>query len=153
TQVSGRAGRHELSGEVIIQSYTPEHYSIEFAASYDYSSFYAREMKLRKQHDYLPYYFLALVTISDFDVMSLADIAEKISAHLKKKLSDRVVVLGPVAAVIPRIKDRYRYQCVVKYKRESNVRHMLARIAEHYGKQGNQGNVKVSIDMHPQRLM
>ncbi|MFP3491030.1 primosomal protein N', partial [Staphylococcus sp. SIMBA_130] len=64
TQVSGRAGRHLLPGEVIVQSYTPEHYSIEMAAEHDYQSFYQREMVTRKQFGYPPFYFLAMVNVS-----------------------------------------------------------------------------------------
>lgn len=153
TQVSGRAGRHELTGEVVVQTYTPEHYSIELVSGHDYLSFYKREMEERKQYHYPPYYFLALVTISDPDLMKVAGTAEKIAAVLRKKLSDRAVILGPVAAAIPRIKDRYRYQCVVKYKREPNLHDTFAQIAKHYGNQREQKELKISIDMNPQMLM
>src|SRR5699024_10801625 len=65
TQVSGRAGRHELPGNVIIQTYTPEHYSIQLASKYDFTSFYQHEMSMRHTFLYPPYVFLVLLTISD----------------------------------------------------------------------------------------
>ncbi|HET7522110.1 MAG TPA: primosomal protein N', partial [Bacillales bacterium] len=153
TQVSGRAGRHELSGEVIVQSYTPDHYSILLASGHDYLSFYRQEMRQRKLHRYPPYVFLALVTVTGPDLTEVAGSAEKITAYLNRHLSGEAVVLGPVAAAIPRIKDRYRYQCMVKYKRESNVRDCLTRITEHYGKTKKHEDLKITIDMNPQMLM
>src|SRR5699024_6839755 len=65
TQVSGRAVRHELPGNVIIQTYTPEHYSIQLASKYDFTSFYQHEMSMRHTFLYPPYVFLVLLTISD----------------------------------------------------------------------------------------
>ena len=68
TQVSGRAGRHELAGEVVIQTYTPEHYSIILAGEQDFDQFYQQEMMIRKIHHYPPFYYLALVTVSHENV-------------------------------------------------------------------------------------
>src|SRR5699024_7021145 len=65
TQVSGRAGRHKLDVEVIVQSYTPEHYSINLASEYDFKGFYEKEMTMRRTFKYPPYVFLALITITD----------------------------------------------------------------------------------------
>ncbi|HET7578246.1 MAG TPA: primosomal protein N' [Bacillales bacterium] len=153
TQVSGRAGRHELPGEVIVQSYTPEHYSIELASQHDFRTFYTREMRERQVHRYPPYYFLALVTISDPDLTKAAGTAEKITGFLKQQLSSQAIILGPVAAAVPRIKDRYRYQCMVKYKREPGLHESFAKIVEHYGKAGRHKDLQISVDMNPQMLM
>src|SRR5699024_4562143 len=64
TQVSGRAGRHTLPGEVVVQSYTPEHYSIQHAGKYNFISFYEEEMNYRRSFQYPPYVFLVLITVS-----------------------------------------------------------------------------------------
>ena len=79
TQVSGRAGRHELAGEVVIQTYSPEHYSIELAGQQDYDQFYQKEMMIRKIHRYPPFYYLALITVSHEELMKVVDVTEKIS--------------------------------------------------------------------------
>src|SRR5690625_4566847 len=63
TQVSGRAGRHVLPGEVIIQTYSKEHYSIELASEYNFMAFYEREMNYRRQFQYPPYVYLVLITV------------------------------------------------------------------------------------------
>ena len=73
TQVSGRAGRHEKPGEVIIQTYTPEHYAIELSKEQLYEPFYEREMHMRRQAGYPPYYYLTLVQVSHEDVMMAAE--------------------------------------------------------------------------------
>ena len=66
-QVSGRAGRAENPGEVVIQTYNNDHYSIMLSRSHDYLTFYKEEMKIRKQLNYTPYYYLILVRISTKD--------------------------------------------------------------------------------------
>ena len=79
TQVSGRAGRHELAGEVVIQTYSPEHYSIELASQQDFDQFYQKEMMIRKIHQYPPFYYLALITVSHEELMKVVDVTEKIA--------------------------------------------------------------------------
>ena len=73
TQVSGRAGRHELAGEVVIQTYTPEHYSIELAGEQDFDLFYQQEMMIRKTHKYPPFYYIALITVHHEDLLKVVD--------------------------------------------------------------------------------
>lgn len=153
TQVSGRAGRHERSGQVIIQTYTPQHYSIERVEDHDYLSFFRQEMKERQQHHYPPYYFLALITVTDPDLMKVASTAEKIAAILKKNLSTGAVVLGPVAASIPRVNDRYRYQCMIKYRQEPHLQDIFTRIMAHYGHGHKSDDLKIAVDMNPQILL
>lgn len=153
TQVSGRAGRHELPGEVVIQTYTPEHYSIQLAAEQDYQEFFAREMFLRRQNDYPPYYFIVLITISHEDLMKTVDTAETITAYIKRKVGPKTVVFGPSASPITRINNRYRYQCLIKYKREPNLGSILKQINETYGRNTNQSGIYISIDVNPFIMM
>ena len=98
TQVSGRAGRHELAGEVVIQTYSPEHYSIELAGQQDFDQFYQKEMMIRKIHKYPPFYYLALITVSHEELMKVVDVTEKISVTLSSRLSKGAHILGPVAS-------------------------------------------------------
>ncbi|MFD2616934.1 primosomal protein N' [Terrilactibacillus laevilacticus] len=153
TQVSGRAGRDQLPGEVIIQSYSTEHYSIIHASYHDYHSFYDQEMQMRYRHHYPPFYYLALITLSHPQVTKVVDIAEKIAGHLKKGLSSDAQILGPTSSAIPRIKDRYRYQCMVKYKREPNLLALLKRIQEHYPTGTKNDDLKITIDLNPFIMM
>ncbi len=79
-QVAGRAGRDELRGEVLVQSYTPEHYSIQLVKEHDYEQFVAKEMQSRKIGGYPPYYFMALLTISDTELASVMQTSQKNNA-------------------------------------------------------------------------
>lgn len=153
TQVSGRAGRHELPGEVVIQTYTPENYSIQLASMYDYDSFYEQEMFLRKSHAYPPYYFLALVTVSHPEITKVVSVTDKIVQLLRRNVSNDSKILGPVASPIPRIKDRYRYQCMVKYKREKNLHETLRKIIEHFQQEMSSNDLMITIDLSPNTMM
>ncbi|MFJ7728975.1 primosomal protein N' [Neobacillus sp. NPDC097160] len=152
TQVSGRAGRHQLPGEVIIQTYTPEHYSIELAGHQDYDLFYQREMMIRKTHHYPPFYYLSLITVSHEQLFTVVSATEKIVSYVRSHVSNEAVVLGPAASPIPRINNRYRYQCLIKYKREPNIIKTLKTILDQYQKDTKSG-LQVSIDVNPYILM
>ncbi|MFD1705832.1 primosomal protein N' [Siminovitchia sediminis] len=153
TQVSGRAGRHELSGEVVVQTYTPGHYSIQLAAAQDYGRFYVQEMSMRKVGSYPPFYYLALITVTHEDLMKAVSVTEKISAFLQSNISDQAILLGPVASSIPKINDRYRYQCLIKYKREPNLFPALRKVLEHYNTQSSREGFSVTIDIEPNNMM
>ncbi|MBM4763982.1 primosomal protein N' [Bacillus sp. B15-48] len=153
TQVSGRAGRHELPGEVVIQTYTPEHYSVELAGRQDYDHFYQQEMMARKIHKYPPFYYLSLVTVSHEDLMKVVSVTEKITRLIASRLSKEAAILGPVASPIPRIKNRYRYQCLIKYKKEPELKRTLKSILDHYQRETASGNLQISIDLNPYILM
>ncbi|MDQ6596908.1 primosomal protein N' [Bacillus salipaludis] len=152
TQVSGRAGRHKLPGEVIIQTYTPEHYSVELAGTQDYDLFYNREMMVRKVHHYPPFYYLTLITVSHEQLMTVVSVTEKIAGYVRSRVSNETVVLGPTASPIPRINNRYRYQCLIKYKREKDLSRTLKTILDQYQKDMAHG-LQVSIDLNPFILM
>ncbi|MGG1678768.1 primosomal protein N' [Neobacillus sp. NRS-1170] len=152
TQVSGRAGRHQLPGEVIIQTYTPEHYSIELAGKQDYDLFYQREMMIRKMHHYPPFYYLSLITVSHEQLMTVVSATENIVNYVRSQVSREAVVLGPAASPIPRINNRYRYQCLIKYKREPNLSAALKIVLDQHQKDAVKG-LQVSIDVNPFILM
>jgi primosomal protein N' (replication factor Y) (superfamily II helicase) len=153
TQVSGRAGRHELAGEVVIQTYSPEHYSIELAGEQDFDAFYQREMMVRKMHKYPPFYYIALITVSHEELLKVVDVTEKITKFLTSRLSKTAYILGPVASPIPRINNKYRYQCLIKYKREPNLTETLKEVLDHYGQAAHRSGLQVSIDTNPFILM
>lgn len=152
TQVSGRAGRHDLPGEVIIQSYTPDHYAVTDAAANDYERFFQQEMQIRYRHGYPPFYYLALINLTHPEVTAAADAAGRVASILKNNLSSSVQVLGPVVPTIARIKDRYRFQCMVKYKREPSLIPLLWKITRHFQETGKD-SLQISIDMNPVALM
>jgi len=152
TQVSGRAGRHEKHGEVIIQSYTPEHYAIELAKIQDYEPFYEREMFLRRRSGYPPYYFVALVQISHEDVMMAAEYAGRAADWLRENLSNQVAIIGPTTASISRLQNRYRYQCLIKYKIEPNLIPVLQRLLAMYRAEWIKQGILMTVDLDPSTI-
>ncbi len=153
TQVSGRAGREKRPGEVVIQTYSPDHYSIQHAKSHDYIQFAQREMYQRKETGYPPYYYMTLITVAHEDVMKTMKTAENIAKFLRHQLSSETKVLGPTVSPIARIKDRYRYQCMIKYRNEPSLKQTLGKILQHYQQEIEREHLLISIDNNPQMFM
>ena len=157
TQVAGRAGRHELPGEVFVQTYAPEHYSIISASRHDYTSFMEKEMTLRKFHEYPPYHRLILITLSHEQIPLLMRTAETLAARLKelaKSLQPHPIdILGPVASPIARIKDRYRFQCMIKYRGEMSISGLVKQAVASIEDVEKQHKLTISVDVDPQVLM
>ncbi|WP_439444026.1 primosomal protein N' [Listeria aquatica] len=152
TQVSGRAGRHELPGEVVVQSYAPEHYSIRFAKEHDYLGFYQHEMRMRKRGAYPPFYYLTLISVSDQNERKAIQTIQEMSRYLQTKLTEKSLILGPVPSTISRINNKYRYQCMIKYKVEPELKKELKTLLDHYQKEQAKG-LTISIDVQPYVLM
>ncbi|MCM3742782.1 primosomal protein N' [Sporosarcina luteola] len=149
TQVSGRAGRHELAGEVFIQTYSPEHYAIELAKTQHYEPFYNLEMSARKQYGYPPFFFITLVQFSHEDLLKVADFADKGTRYLKSSLSPETVIIGPAAAAISRVNNRYRYQCLIKYKKEPKLIGTLQQLIRMYRTNWMKEGLLMSVDVDP----
>ncbi len=153
TQVSGRAGRHELSGEVVVQTYTVGHYSIDLASGHDYHSFYETEMQIRREHKYPPYYYLTLISFSHTELLKAVDASEKSASYLQQKVSPGTIILGPVVSPIARIKDRYRYQVMIKYKNEPRLSDLISELLQHFQHEMDGNGLQISVDMNAQNIM
>lgn len=152
TQVSGRAGRAEKHGEVIIQSYTPEHYAIELAKTQQYEPFYEREMMVRHGAAYPPYYFIALIQVAHEDVLLAAEYANKCAEFLRTHLSFNASIIGPTTAGIVRLQNRYRYQCLIKYKIEPNLIPTFLQLMKIYRTDWIKKGVVLTIDLDPSMI-
>lgn len=151
TQVSGRAGRAEKPGEVFIQTFNPDHYAIQLAQSQDYERFFLTEMHMRHQGNYPPYYFAAQLTASHEDEQVAAKAMYQIVDVLKKGLSPQAIVLGPTPKAIARVKRKYYYQVVIKYKHEPQLKAVLEQIRQ--GAQKAQRGLTITIDPEPMNFM
>ena len=149
SQVSGRAGRSNLPGEVIIQSYNPEHYSIRLAKEHDYLHFYQTEMEIRKTLNYPPYYYITVVNISSRDYDLGFSEAKKIGMYLRKNVLTTTQVLGPSMANVFKVNNIYYYQCIIKYKKDDKLDQVLMKLDEIY-KLNNK--VDIAIDVNPVRV-
>lgn len=151
-QVSGRAGRADKKGEVVLQTYNPDHYAIKLAQKNDYEQFFKREMTLRHQGSYPPYYFTARIMVSHEDEAVAARTITQIHQELVQKLLPSTIVLGPTPRAIARIKRRYYYQIVIKYKKDPYLHPLLHQILQSTQSKGYR-DVRVSIDPDPQYFM
>jgi primosomal protein N' (replication factor Y) (superfamily II helicase) len=130
TQVSGRAGRGDLPGKVLVQTYHPDHYAIQFAAKHDYPGFVAKEMNYRRWMHYPPFTVLANVVVQSEKLEEATAWAGTLGHWFQQAPLDKVRVLGPAAAPIVRLKRIYRYHFVLKAEKRqalgATLRAMLA---------------------------
>lgn len=153
TQVSGRAGRHEKEGEVIIQTYNPEHYAIKDVQANDYTAFFNKEMNYRKMGKYPPYFFLINFTIAHKEMKKVMEASKHIHKILLQHLTDKALVLGPSPAALSRINNEYRFQILVKYKSEPALHEALKYLDDYYHDQYLKEKLSLKIDINPQMMM
>jgi primosomal protein N' (replication factor Y) len=147
TQVSGRAGRHNVEGEVVIQTYNPDHYAILHAKKHDFQSFYNTEMKIREISGYTPFFNITQIIITDKDVKKVLKEGTKIVMKLRKSLEDNCQVLGPVLPKVARINNYYRAQIIIKYKESEVIDEVLKKIYQEYNE-----FLTIAIDKNPSLL-
>ena len=121
TQVSGRAGRGDLPGKVLVQTYHPDHYAIQFAAQHDYPGFVAKEMNYRRWMHYPPFAVLANVVIQSEKLEEATGWSSVMGRWFQQARMEKVRVLGPAAAPIVRLKRIYRYHFVLKAERRQTL--------------------------------
>jgi primosomal protein N' (replication factor Y) len=114
TQVAGRAGRGELSGEVLVETYYPEHYAIQYAARQDYAAFYEKEAHFRRMLHYPPFTALASVIVRDRKVENAIRWSRALAGYFAPFENHGVKILGPAAAPLARLRRDFRFQFVLK---------------------------------------
>jgi primosomal protein N' (replication factor Y) len=152
TQVSGRAGRGDLPGKVLVQTYQPDHYVNQFAREHDYTAFAAREMYFRRGMKYPPFSVLANVLVQSERLEEVLAWSAQIGRWVLDRKFAGVKVLGPAAAPNPRLKRIYRYHLVLKADRRdvlgAALRELLAMLDRQEIPRRN-----VVIDVDPMHLM
>ena len=152
TQVAGRAGRAEKAGQVLIQSYNPNHYAIRFAKEQDYEGFYTYEMGIRRQLGYPPYYFTIGITLSHKKEEEVLRRAYEVTEILRSGLSDASIILGPTPKPIARTHNLYHYQILIKYRLEDELASTLNRVLALTQEREN-SELRLSIDHEPQQFL
>jgi primosomal protein N' (replication factor Y) len=154
TQVAGRAGRGAKPGRVLIQTYAPHHYSVRAARDHDYARFMRRELELRRELGYPPFARMALVRVEGPGAARVSAIAAKVAVLLGRSASPSTMrILGPAPAPIERIKQRYRWQVVVKSERLDEMRRALVAMRIAIAPDAAQSAVRVAIDLDPINMM
>ena len=147
-QVAGRAGRSSINGEVIMQSFNIEHYSIIKAINNDYIGFYNEEMSIRKTLSYPPFCNLSLIKIQGISYDEVSKEANKIKEYLKNKLNSSITILGPCNSNMLKLNNIYSLQIIIKYKKTEEVINEFKFILEKY----RSSKLKVDIDLNAIKL-
>lgn len=143
TQVAGRSGRQDLPGEVIIQTFLPEHPTIRLAAAQDYPAFYAAEIEERRLFAFPPFCHLVKLLFTSPDPLLAQESAEVVHTQLKKILLPPIEILPVAPSGHPKIKDQYRFQFLIKTLKIIPISHILFAINP------MDPNVKIKIDSDP----
>jgi primosomal protein N' (replication factor Y) len=161
TQVSGRAGRSNLAGEVVIQTLQPDHYSLKHVVTHNYRGFYQEELEYRRELDYPPFSRIALLEFS-------GELENEVQHHARKFVEfldlynqqKRFIILGPADAAIPKIKNVFRKHILVKDLKTtdpsgSHLRYALLKAKTEYESSPLATNkrIKMIIDVDPQGMM
>ncbi len=146
TQVAGRAGRGDTPGEVIIQTFSPDHYAVQAAVTHDYAAFYAQEIVFRRELKYPPFSRFANLIAADEHETHAAERATALAAALERETPKEVEIIGPAPAPIARLKNQFRFHVALRAPVEADLSRMvqaaLGRLspADRYG---------IHIDMDP----
>ncbi|MCK8826913.1 primosomal protein N' [Natroniella acetigena] len=153
TQVAGRTGRGDKAGEVVVQSYTPEHYSIQLAKEHDYESFYNYEIEQRKACLYPPYSHLVNIIVASEEEERVIKIANQlgviINSYLHNLDSEEVMLLGPVPAPLSKLKGEFRWQLILKGTELEDLRQVNEESLEQLKEEESVETVRVSVDVDP----
>ncbi len=144
-QVAGRAGRSDKEGEVVIQTFNPEHYAIQYTKRHDYLGFYNKEMSIRRELKYPPYYYICYVKISGKDNKYIYEESLKITKLFHNKLIN-MIILGPSPCTIFKLNNIYRYGIILKYKKDEDLREVLNKVIDHYK---DNRNIKIDVNFNP----
>ncbi|MBP5299687.1 MAG: primosomal protein N' [Lachnospiraceae bacterium] len=150
TQAAGRAGRSEKPGEVVIQTYQPEHYAIVLSAKQDYEAFYEEEIAFRSLMDYPPVSHMLCVLISSKEEERAIGVANDLALGIKKQY-EGVHLIGPAPAGISRINDMYRYRFYVKDSDEERLNGMKLELEKEF-KDPKYKNETIVIDYDPMNM-
>lgn len=151
TQVAGRSGRGKFSGSVIFQTYNPEFYALESAKAQDFNTFYDAEIETREEFDYPPFSKIIRLILSSENNFRAEKSAQEIVLRLntiieKHGLLERLIVLGPTACVIERIKGLYRFQILIKNKLDEKGHQFIGKFLD---KISMPKDIKLTIDVDP----
>ena len=156
TQVAGRAGREKIQGNVIIQTYNPDSFSIQCAKEQNYHKFYNTEIVLREQLKYPPFCDIIVIGFNGIDEKQIQEISQKTYIYLKRKIDEILIdedinIFKPMPAPIAKIQNKFRYRIIIKAQMNENLNYIL----NEYLKQVYRKDLKslrISIDVNPNNM-
>ena len=153
TQVAGRAGRGEKKGKVVIQTYTPNSLSLQYAIENNYNDLYNEEIKVRKIMNYPPFSTIFLINAISKDEGKLKEFMNKVGESLRKLLDSRenIQILGPVPCIITKLKDNYRWQIIIKGNLDNKLKLKIKDILYELNK-SVYNEIRISMDINPNNM-
>lgn len=154
TQVAGRAGRGDVPGRVIIQTYYPDHYALRYAQAQDYEGFYQQEIRFRQAYSYPPFTTLVLALIRHRQPDKANAIAEEFARHLRAlaPASSPMRILGPAPAPLTRLRGEHRRHIIIKSQNRATARQVVERALRRTREAGCDTHA-ITIDVDPVELM
>ena len=152
TQVEGRAGREKKPGEVVVQTYNPDNFSIECAKEQDYDAFYDLEIQLRERMNYPPFTDILVFNITSIDENDIRKSAEKIYNILLKNTKGKIQLFKPMPSPINKIKKKYRWRIIAKCKFNNGVIDVVNKSLEEYYKIRNLKST-ITVDVNPTNMV
>ncbi|MDD4351128.1 MAG: primosomal protein N' [Clostridia bacterium] len=150
TQVSGRAGRKNGDGKVVLQTYSPKHYVYKYATNYDYKGFFTKEINLRQTTGFPPFSTIMRILISSSDnelaVNATKELYEK-SLAIKEKYGKQIIFMQAMPSPVKRIQTKYRYQILFRFLPNEDIRFDIFKISDIIYK-----NVSIFVETNPQNL-
>ncbi len=147
TQVAGRAGRGETPGKVVLQTFFPDHYAIQFAAAHDYRGFYEKEIRFRSWMHYPPFNAVSNVLVRSQKLDEALSWAGVLGKWFEGSRLEGVRVMGPAAAAIVRLKTEYRYHFLLKSASRERMNNVLRSMIDHATQQKiPRNNLVVDVD-------
>jgi len=151
TQVAGRAGRGEDEGIVIVQSYTPNHYSLKYAKEEDYESLFKEEINIRRLMGNPPFGKILLINGSSKSEEKLKSFMYTLECNLKKLIVEDLIILGPVPCIITKLKENYRWQIIIKGNFDDNFSEKVKDTLYLLNK-SVYNEIRISIDINPNNM-
>ncbi len=152
TQVAGRTGRGILGGEVVIQTYAPEHYAIKESQQHNYEGFYKKEIVIRKELNYPPFARLARIILSSMVEKEVESSSNELTNKIKRKINKngfKIDVLGPAPCPLSKLKGKYRYHMLLKSKKPFLIQKILLPLKDEYRVKG----LHILYDIDPISMM
>ena len=156
SQVAGRSGRGDNPGRVIVQTYAPDHYAIQYLAAHDYKGFFAAETEFRRALNYPPYSRLVNLRLDGPKLAEVEKKAQSLAGQLREfqagefKPHEPVEILGPAAAPIEKLRNRYRWQILLRGKQSATVLQLARRATEQFRASRS---VRLHIDVDPYSML
>ncbi|MDQ6664875.1 MAG: primosomal protein N', partial [Acidobacteriota bacterium] len=151
TQVAGRAGRGSVPGVVLVQTINPDHYAVRLAAAQDYQAFYEKELQFRRFMHYPPFSAMANILVRSEKQEDALRMSSEMSLHLAP-VPEKLKIMGPAEAPVPRLKAEYRYQFLIKAARRKTLNEFLRR-AQDFARARKWNATALVIDVDPLTLM